>query len=483
MSAKVQQILAHSAEAWPQRAAVVDGRGVLDYGTLRQLTEDVRRQLQERGISEGHGVGVMARNGRSFIIGAFAALGCGATVLPMSNRLRKAEWEALREAAPLHAVFDDLSGPRLLGDHGHDVEVGGGPPMRLTWTGADRAKPFVDIVPDAAFVRFTSGTTGDCKGVVLSHATVLERISAANRGLALSCEDTVVWVLPMAFHFFVSIVLYLQVGATIAICPDHLAETLLNVTRRQGGTFVYASPLHYRLLAADASGRRAPTLRRAVSTSAALAPQTAQAFLERYGLPITQAYGIIEVGLPLINLDHALDRPESIGRPLPDYEVAILDENLRPVPSGSVGELALRGPGMFDAYMSPPRLRREVLRGGWFLTGDLARQDADGLVTLVGRCKAMINVAGNKVFPEEVEDVLNMHPCVALARVSARTHPQMGEVVHADIVLSPSAGGREIEVEQLLAFCRQRLSSYKVPQSVAFVESIEETPSGKVRRR
>jgi acyl-coenzyme A synthetase/AMP-(fatty) acid ligase len=287
----------------------------------------------------------------------------------------------------------------------------------------------------------------------------------------------------MAFHFFVSIVLYLQVGATIAICPDHLAETLLDVTRRQGGTFVYASPLHYRLLAADASGRRAPTLRRAVSTSAALAPQTAQAFLERYGLPITQAYGIIEVGLPLINLDHALDRPESIGRPLPDYEVAILDENLRPVPSGSVGELALRGPGMFDAYMSPPRLRREVLRGGWFLTGDLARQDADGLVTLVGRCKAMINVAGNKVFPEEVEDVLNMHPCVALARVSARAHPQMGEVVHADIVLSPSAGGREIEVEQLLAFCRQRLSSYKVPQSVAFVESIEETPSGKVRRR
>ena len=181
-----------------------------------------------------------------------------------------------------------------------------------------------------------------------------------------------------------------------------------------------------------------------------------------------------------MNLDRASESPGSVGRPLPDYDVAILDDGLRPLPPGASGQLGIRGPGMFAAYLSPPRLLRDVLRNGWFLTGDVARQDAEGLVTIVGRMKAMINVAGNKVFPEEVEEVLLRHPRVAAARVSARAHPQVGEVVHADVVLE--GPGEAVPTEELRSFCRRRLSSYKVPHSVALVSAIPETASGKVRR-
>lgn len=353
--------------------------------------------------------------------------------------------------------------------------------MDFAWSGLDRNRPCVGITSDAAFVRHTSGTTGKARGVVITHTGVLERTAAANRGLTIGCDDTIVWVLPMAFHFFVSIVLYLRYGATIAICPDHFAGTLLDVANRHGGTLLYASPFHYRLLASDESPARFDTLQRAISTSSLLPMQTALDFRRRFDLPITQALGVIEVGLPLINLTDACDHPESVGRPLPDFDVGVLDDNLRPVPDGEVGQLALSGPGMFYGYLQPPLPREEVLRDGWFLTGDLARRSEDGRLTIVGRCKSVISVAGNKVFPEEVESVLAMHPEVRMSRVTGRPHPLMGEVVHADVV--PRNAAEAPTGEELIAFCRKRLSGFCVPASLAFVDRIKRTASGKIVRQ
>jgi len=479
---KVHEVLERSAELWPRHTALADDLGTLSYTALCEQATAAEGQLRAAGVGPGQGVGVMARNGRAFVIAAFGALRCGATVLPMSPRLRPAELDGLLAATQLHAVVDDRCpcAQAAFREPCAPVDIPGGTPMAISRTGADPARPCAPLVPDAAFIRFTSGTTGECKGVVLSHQDVLERTAAANRGLALGADDAVIWVLPMAFHFFVSIVLYLRVAATIVVCPDHFAETILDAAEEHRGTLLYASPLHYRLLAAEPSGRRFSTLARAISTAIALPPDVARRFDARFGLPITQAYGIIEVGLPLINLDAPRERPESVGRPLPDYQVAILDDALAPLPAGAEGQLGLRGPGMFAAYLSPASTRDQVLRNGWFLTGDVARQDAEGFVTIVGRRKSMINVAGNKVFPEEVEQVVARHPGVAACRVAGRPHPQMGEVVHADVVLRDPA--EPVAVEDLLSFCRRWLTSFKVPHSVAFVSEIAATASGKVRR-
>jgi len=272
-------------------------------------------------------------------------------------------------------------------------------------------------------------------------------------------------------------VLYLSCGCTIVVCRDHLAETVLADANRHGATFLYAAPMHYQMLAADTSGLGFPELKRAISTSFGLPEEAADAFRVRFGLPVRQAYGIIEVGLPLIDLDGAAGDAETIGRPLADYDVALLDEERHPVDEGEVGELAVRGPGMFAAYLSPPQPRGDVLHDGWFLTGDLARPRDDGRILIVGRCKSMINVGGQKVFPEAIEAVINAHPSVAQSRVSARPHARLGEVVHADVVASG------VTAEDVMAHCRARLAALEVPQSVRFVPRIEETSSGKVRRR
>lgn len=477
----VSEILVRSSEKWPEKAAVIDRHGAMDYRTLFNETADLSRTLLESGIGPGHGVGIMSRSGREFIVAAFAAMRCGAVILPIHHQIKSSELADMIATTGLHAVIDDRGGVTPVEGASSDILIPGADPMRFAWTGAERSARFIEFVEDAAFVRFTSGTTGTSKGVVVSHKGILERTAAANAGLALSHEDTVICVLPMAFHFLVSIVLYLEVGSTVVITQDYLASKILELANRHSATFLYATPMHYRLLSTDSSGMGLKTLKRAVSTSSAMPAQLSQDFFKRYGVPVSQAYGIIEIGLPLVNLERPLERPESVGRALPGFDVAILGEDLRPLPDGEMGQLAIRGPGMFSAYLNPPRLAGEVLSNGWFLSGDLAVKDMNGYITVVGRIKSMINVAGNKVFPDEVEGVLNRHPWVEASSVSGRPHPLTGETVHADIVLKDP--GQKINTEEVLKFCRMRLISYKAPQSITVVKEIDKTLSGKNYRR
>jgi acyl-CoA synthetase (AMP-forming)/AMP-acid ligase II len=161
------------------------------------------------------------------------------------------------------------------------------------------------------------------------------------------------------------------------------------------------------------------------------------------------------------------------------FEAKIVNDALSPLADGETGQLALRGPGMFSGYLNPPRSRAEVLHDGWFLTGDLAHRDSGGRIVLDGRTSSVIHVAGHKVFPEEVAAVLDHHPAVLRARVSARQHPQMGEAIHAEVQLRP--GHAETKSEDIIAFCRKRLSSQKVPATLEIVAEISTTTSGKVR--
>jgi acyl-coenzyme A synthetase/AMP-(fatty) acid ligase len=340
--------------------------------------------------------------------------------------------------------------------------------------------PLAPWVQDAAFLRFTSGTTGAAKGVILTHDGVLERTRAANQGLGLTCEDRVLWVLPMSYHFFATILLYLEVGSTIVVGPDYLAESILDTALRHEATFLYVTPMHVRMLTAEKSGRALPPkLRRVMSVSSRLHPQSARDFFARYGVAVAQGYGIIEVGLPLMNLEDAMEHPEAVGRPLPGFDAAILNEDLKPVVTGQTGQLALKGPGMFAGYLNPQKRREEVLCDGRFLTGDLAHQDDAGRIVIDGRLKTVIDVAGHKVFPEEVAAVLDQHPAVLRSRVTTRPHPQLGEVVHAEVQLRD--GNPPSVTEDILSFCRRRLSSHKVPTSLDLVAELNLTTSGKVR--
>jgi len=445
---------------------------------LYAQTETLRLHLINLGLKPGMGIGVKARNGRNFIMGIFAGVGCGAAVMPMSHQLKKAEIEDILAEAQLHVLIDDMSGiPPILAVNAviaMDVES-----FSFSFTGSGKPGPYAAHVHMPAFIRFTSGTTGKSKGVIVSHQSVIERIEGANKALCLGSEDTVVWVLPMAYHFIVSVVLYVRFGAAIAVAKDFLAKSIIQITNEHKGTLLYASPIQIRLLSNDTGTDQMPSLKKVISTSAAISLDVCKAFKERFGIDVSQAYGIIEIGLPMINFVKSAEHPEAVGYALPDYTVDILDDEYNPLPAGSIGHLAIKGPGMFDAYLLPATMREDVLKNGYFLTADYASCTEDGLIKIEGRAKSVINVSGIKVFPEEVEAVLEMMPEIKLARISSSPHPLMGQIIEGELVLHE---GETIDVEDVLTYCRKRLSTFKAPQRLKIVDSLPLTKTGKVQR-
>ena len=472
------QLLEYAAQSWPERTALIDEYGVMTYRELYVQSETLKKNLQQMGISKGMGLAVMGRNGRAFIIAMFAGMGCGAVVVPLSHQLKSAEITAILLDTGVHALLDDQSVAASPTDYAIIFIALATQTLRFSWINRTLKVPLTPLT-DAAFIRYTSGTTSSSKGVVLSHASILARVAAASKALQLDCDDVVLCILPMAFHFLVSILVYIRGGATIIICKDLLAASLIKDANQYHATMLYASPMHFRLLAADVSGKQMPSLKYAISTSSAIPATIADAFLRRFNIPVTQAYGIIEAGLPLLDHLSGQSDPQSVGYPTAGFSVALLDNENRPVPDGQVGRLAIRGAGLFDAYLKPWQTAAQVMDCGWFLTGDLAQRQIDGRVIICGREKTMINVSGNKAFPEEIEAVLNTHPDIVACRVFGQPHPLLGEVVCAEVVLTPLAKWDE---EAVLYFCRQRLSTYKVPQRMQTVSQISYTTSGKVKR-
>ncbi len=476
---RVPDLLYQTARQWPDKPAIHDEWGMVTYAELGALVKETAAKLKVFGIEPGFGVGVIGKNSRYFIVQCFAVMDCGAVVMPISNQMKMDEIATTMQTTHLHAVLDDQTGMLPFEDSAHSVKFSHQEWQLFFNLNADH-KPFAPHANNPALIRYTSGTTGASKGVILSHEGIIDRTEATNKALQLGSDDVICWVLSMAYHFVVSIVLYLRYGSAIVICDSFLANTMITQTNRYSATVLYASPMHIRLLISDSSVQSMPSLRQVISTSAAISAAQCHAFQQRFGLDVIQAYGIIEVGLPIINAKNPGECPDAVGYALPDYRIEILDDEGNMLPSGETGHLVMSGPGMFDAYCEPPRRREDVLKSGWFYTGDLASKRYDGLIRIEGRKKSMINVSGNKVFPEEVEAVLNQHPAVQLCRVSGFMHRFLGEHVQAEIILQNNAV--QVDVEEMLTFCRQSLSAYKIPNKIVFVESLPMTDSGKLIR-
>ena len=421
----------------------------ITYGRLIEMADAAAQPIAASAAAR---VGLDCPNGIAHVVLALAIVRAGKCLVPIASELSPRERERVIRETGVGAIVDVNGAVR-------EVPIG--------------ELPFDEAALAAlnpAFIRFSSGTTGTSKGIVLSHESLLERVTAANRGLRIGPADRIVWILPMAHHFAVSIMLYLLHGATTLIVNSHLAEDVLSAARKHRGSMLYGAPFHHALLAAEGSGLPWPGLRLAVSTAAALPLATAQAFEARYGLALSQGLGVIEVGLPLLNLERAREKPGSVGRALPDYQAEVRGD----------GELFLRGPGMLDAYLHPWRRRAEVLEDGWFRTGDLARIDEEGDIYLLGRSHSVINVGGLKCFPEEIEAVLGEVPGVAAARVSGKENPRFGAVPVAEI--EPRHPAQPPKISTLAAHCREALARYKVPVEFRFVERVPRTASGKIQR-
>lgn len=450
-----------------ERLAICGEGAEITFTSLFAAVDGIRTELRRLPCFGSGGIpriGVIFPNGAAYIAVALAVLDAGGCFVPVPDELTPAERDALMAETALDGVI-------RASESGFALPLGLGPATfeaRPAPTPGFPVGAFEALNP--AFIRFSSGTTGSSKGVVLSHGSLLERIKAANDGLQLRAGDRVLWTLPMAHHFAVTIILYLYHGVTTVMADSHRPEHLVRAARESQANLLYGGPFHFAQLAQCDEAGPLPHLRMVISTASALSEDVARAFEKRFQIPLTQALGIIEAGLPILNTRHATDLPTALGQPLASYEVKANPD----------GELLIKGPGMFDAYLSPWQPRAEILTDGWFATGDLVEIMDDGTVIMHGRSKSVINVGGMKVFPEEIEAVLNTHPAIETSRVFPERHPALGSYPSAEVIVR--AGHKPPTLLELRNHCRDKLAAFKIPMRLEAVNSIARTASGKVKR-
>jgi long-chain acyl-CoA synthetase len=450
----------------PEQPLLIDGQGNrLTYGECRNRVREITASLVDRySDPAGKRFGLITDNQEEFLIRSLAILNAGGCLIPVPKNYRDRS-EDFAERTELHGLIDTRS---------ETFREWKDP---ATIDGKDDGT-FRGMNP--AYVRFTSGTTGDRKGTLLSHETVLKRTEIVNEALQIGPEDRIVWLLEMSEHFVSSVLLYLRNGGTLLIPDTNIPEKILTMIEEYDATFLYGAPYHYEML-----GGQSPvgtnSVRGAISTTTDIKPSTARSAGRTLQAPVIQALGIIEVGLPLINLDRPEEKPESLGQVQPGYEVRIqTDKGLHePDETTEPGTLHFRSDALFDAYLFPWSSSSEVLENGYFTSGDVGYFDDAGDFFLKGRRHNRINVGGMKFFCEEVESVLNDHELIAESRVLGKDHEKLGQVPVAEIQTVEDDEPSESELKETV---RAKLPSYKVPRTYRFVDTIPRTETGKIKR-
>lgn len=474
----IVEVIRLERDAHLDRPAFFDGKRRITYGGLFTSVDAVSEALGKLSVKVGSRVALLCDDSIDYVILTLAVLKLSAVIVPVPFASSKQEIKTVLERMKVgflifeKGAYQSFKAKRLKINSCLDKEF-----FCLSYREeAARATRFFSMNP--AFIRFSSGTTGSNKGVIISHQAIIERTDAADKALRITRRDNIIWVLSMSFHFVVTILLFLRRGATIILGGNPFPVRLLAALKKHKPTFIYASPLHYNLLTRLGSvlPEDLAKVRVAVSTAVGLPLKIARDFYAKFGLTLNQAYGIIEVGLPFINLSQDISKLGSVGRILPDYKIKLVNKD-----NNGAGEIYLKGKGFFSAYFWPWKGAPSVMKNGWFSTGDIGRIDDDGFLFILGRAKNVINFNGMKIFPAEVETVLNQYPGIEESKVYAVTHPEYGNLPSADIVLRKSC--EEIfDTQALRSFCYRHLAKYKVPKEFRCVEKLEKTLSGKLKR-
>jgi len=335
------ELLDQTAVALPDQPALIEESTVVSYGELVRQINELAAKLASLSLPSGSRIGLAFPNGICYVVLTFALWRVNAVVVPVPTECTEDEAAAMVESLQLAGMLtpETRLGSAALAPECHFTRLH--PPEQADNHGLN-----------LAFIRFTSGTTSARKGVALSHETIRDRVRSANLAFGIGPADTVIWCLPMAHHFLITIVLYLSVGATIVLAKHVVAKPFLEAINRWKGTILYAAPFHFALLARDNSGAQIPSVRLAVSTTCTLPPDTAEAFPKRFGIPLAQALGVIELGLVALNTGDPRGRWNSVGKPAGDLRVQIVRRALG-CPCGSVA----RG-------LVPHRRPRPAGRGG-----------------------------------------------------------------------------------------------------------------------
>jgi long-chain acyl-CoA synthetase len=493
-------MLAQTAAQVPDKPAILFRDLPTSYRDFDRRANQVANGLIALGVQPSDRVALQIPNLPLYMEAFYGILKAGASVVPLNALYKAGEVEYILRDSGARAILSfgplvqvALAAAATAPELRHVVaaspqDVPGTLPWRTSFGEAAEALPVVTVSPDnIAVISYTSGTTGQPKGAMLSHGNLVANCEQCNQVERIRPrDDDVVWIALPLFHIYgmnVCMNLTVMHGGTMLLGERFEPTSSLDAIQKHRATVLYGAPPMFvawsqlpNLRDYDLS-----SVRYIASGSAALPVRVMETFEGLAGVPISEGYGLTEAS-PVVTSNAAgpVTKPGTVGPAIPGVEVRIVDENGGEAPRGATGELLCRGANIMQGYWHQPEATAETLRDGWLYTGDLATMDEDGYVSIVDRKKDMIVVSGYNVYPREVEELLFRHPALAEAAVVGYPDPYQGESVMAFVVLKP---GQRATEQEIIDYCRERIAVFKCPRRVVFRDELPKNGIGKVLRR
>lgn len=484
------QMLERNRQCFPGRTALADERRSVTWAQFDDRTAQLARGLSELGVERGDRVAVLSLDRIEVLESYFALARLGAVFVPLNHSLAAPEVVEIIGNVGAVAVLGESA---LLDRH---PSLPASVRIRMPLDGEEFAALGTRTAPaelpdvpdtDPIAVLHTSATTGRAKGVTVDETSL--RAIALGWLAAVRPTDDIVMVncCPLYHGSMVVSLTYLAAGATVVLMPGFTPQRALAAVEAHRATHMWLVPqmLRFMLQAKSSHTTDLSSLREVLYGAAPMPVDVYTEAVKRLGCGFRQVYGMTEVGGPFVTLGPG-EHPEPgdvttripCGRVIPGMSVRAVDGAGRQVPTGEVGEMVVRGPGVMQGYWNDPEATREVTLDGWIRTGDLGFVDDDGRVHLVDRSKDLIIRAGQNVYPSEIERALNAHPAVRDAAVVGTADPDYGEVPLAYVVAEEGT-----TAAALLAYLAEELAPYKRPRRIEFIEQVPRNPAGKIIKK
>ena len=523
----LQNILDTAAETYGQREAIVFQNTHISYRELKELAEKLAASLRRRGVRPGDRVSIMLPNLPQTFIAFWGVMKAGAVAVMTNPLYMESELtHQIKDSGAKHLITLDIFWPKIAAlreqlelDVCYVTRVRDALKFPLSWLqpfSARRQGTWVPVpfdgkevvawkdlfktterlsveVADAhetiALLQYTGGTTGLSKGAMLTHANLLANLTQLMAIIQQPPEKEHVFLalLPL-FHVFgltITLLLPARMAARVVPMPRYVPADMLEAFKKYqftafiGAPSVYISLLQQKNLAQYDLHH----IIFCISGSAPMPVEWLKKFEEVTGTPITEGFGLTEAS-PVTHANPVFgkQKPGSIGVPVPGTLARIVDteDGERVLAHNEIGELVIKGPQVMKGYWNRPEETARTIRDGWLYTGDIAYMDEEGYFYIVDRKKDLIIVGGYNVYPREIDEVLHTHPKIREAVTVGVNHRSRGETVKAYIVTEE---GANLTVPEVVAFCRQKLASFKVPRLIEFREELPKTMVGKVLRR
>ena len=508
----VSDLLVKTAAAFEEKTAAIHLGRSITYGELYRSSTALAERIKRLGLPSGSRAAILFENSIDYMICYFASFlaglvavpldtslapedlnyiltDCGAGIFMVQSKYRRRLDTILGRNLSLSLIVSDRTMP--IADSFPPMETIGGIIEEASsipsLTRAAAAVTSVDQAPhELAAIFYTSGSTGEPKGVMLSHCNLVSNTLATVQYLGLTENDSVLVILPFYYIYGNSLLLtHVATGGHVVIDNRFMyPEVVLDSLEESKATGFAGVPSTFMIALSKSTiaKRKLADLEYITQAGGAMAPEVTRRLMQACpNQKIWVMYGQTEASprvtyLPPERLNEKLG---SIGIAVPGVEVKILDESGRELPVGETGEIVVGGPNVMLGYWNQPEETAEVLRDGWLITGDLARKDDDGYIYVVGRKREIIKSAGHRLSAKEIEERILEHPAVAEAAVFGVPDGILGEAIHAVVVLRL---GAQCDEKQIQGFCQKHLAAFKIPRAVHFATNLPKSQSGKINK-